>query len=72
MKDLIKKYKYFITGILIGAVSGFLYWKFIGCENGTCAIKSNAGLMTGYGALVGVLLGSVVSDFINKRKSKPE
>lgn len=72
MKDLVKKYKYLIGGIIIGAVGGFLYWMFIGCDNGTCAIKSNAGLMTGYGALVGVLLGSVVRDFLNKRKSKPE
>lgn len=72
MKKLLKKYKYLIGGILIGSAGGFIYWYFIGCDNGTCAIKSNAGLMTGYGALVGVLLGSFVRDFFGKRKSKPE
>ena len=29
------------VGILIGSVAGLLYWKFIGCESGSCPISSS-------------------------------
>ena len=28
------------TGIIIGAVAGYLYYHFVGCSSGTCAITS--------------------------------
>ncbi len=43
-------------GILLGAIGGFLYWKFIGCANGKCYLKSNPYYMTLYGALLGGLI----------------
>ena len=55
---------------LIGALSGFLYWKFVGCESGTCAIKSVWYWSTLWGAVVGYLVGDFISDFINKRKKR--
>jgi hypothetical protein len=41
MKGLISQYKLYMIGFLLGSVAGFLYWKYIGCLTGTCAITSN-------------------------------
>ena len=46
-----------VTGTLLGAVAGHLYWKWFGCTNG-CTIKSNPYLMTIYGSVMGGLLFS--------------
>ncbi|NOZ62728.1 MAG: hypothetical protein GXO74_13735 [Calditrichaeota bacterium] len=42
--------------ILIGAILGFAYYKFIGCRSGSCPITSNPYISTGYGALIGIVL----------------
>lgn len=54
--------------LLVGALGGFLYWKYVGCLTGTCAIKSNPYLMIGYG----LLFGWVISDLVNKQVDKKE
>jgi membrane associated rhomboid family serine protease len=59
-----------IIFLLIGAVGGFLYWRFIGCTSGTCAIKSVWYWTTLWGAAVGYLVGDFVNDMIQKRKIK--
>lgn len=56
MKTILRKYMLTITGIVVGAVAGFFYWKFIGCTTGTCYIQSNPVRMTLYGALLGGLV----------------
>lgn len=43
-------------GILLGAVAGYLYWYYIGCTSGSCAITSSPVNSTLYGALMGGLL----------------
>ena len=71
MKEFIKKHNLIIILTVAGAIGGFLYWKFIGCISGTCAIKSRWYLMTVYGAIVGYLVGSLAIDlkhWINRRK----
>ncbi len=47
-----------ITGIgnVIGAICGYLYYSFVGCASGTCAITSKPLNSTLYGALLGGLL----------------
>jgi hypothetical protein len=55
----IRKHRLTFIGILLGAVAGFLYWKWIGCANGTCPITSNPYISTIWGmALGGLLLNS--------------
>ena len=44
-----------IAGVVIGAIGGYLYWKYVGCTSGTCYIQSNPVRMTIYGAIVGGL-----------------
>ncbi len=68
-KDFLKKYLPEITGAVIGAIGGFLYWKYVGCASGTCTIKSNWYLMIPWGIVMGFLVGSVAGDLIRKRKS---
>ena len=56
MKEWIIKYKMTLIGVLIGAVGGFLYWRFVGCSSGTCPITSNPYISTVYGALFGAVI----------------
>ncbi len=56
MKKFAKKYLFTLIGAIIGAAAGFLYWKFIGCSTGSCAITSNPVNSTLYGAAMGGLL----------------
>jgi hypothetical protein len=41
---------------VIGALAGYLYWYYIGCSSGTCAITASPVNSTLYGALLGFLL----------------
>jgi len=57
-KDRIRKFLSWrlIIGIILGGTAGFLYFYFIGCQSGTCPVKSNPYLMT----LVGMLIGGIL------------
>ncbi len=59
MKKRILGNKLLIVGILLGAIGGYLYWKQIGCNSGTCAITSQWHKSTAYGALLGGLVLSM-------------
>lgn len=61
MKVFLKKNIAIIAGIFIGAAAGFLYWKFIGCNSGTCLITSKPVNSSVYGSIMGGLLASVFS-----------
>ena len=55
MKVFLKKYKLTIIGVILGAIGGYIYYYFIGCNSGTCAITSKPLNSTLYGALMGGL-----------------
>jgi glycerol uptake facilitator-like aquaporin len=40
---------------LLGAIAGYAYYYYIGCNSGTCPITSNPWISTIYGAVVGLL-----------------
>jgi len=63
-----KKYLPEIAGTLLGAAGGFLYWKYVGCLSGTCAIKSNWYMMVPWGMVLGYLVGSMAGDWFRKKK----
>jgi uncharacterized membrane protein YedE/YeeE len=52
-------------GIVIGAISGYLYYYYVGCASGTCAITSKPLNSTLYGAAMG---GLVFNMFIKTPK----
>jgi len=54
--------------IFIGALGGFLYYTFIGCNSGTCPITGNPVISTLYGAAVGF----VFTNFKNDKNNKEE
>jgi hypothetical protein len=55
IKNFLSKYKLTIIGVFVGALAGYLYYHFIGCNSGTCAITSKPLNSTLYGALMGGL-----------------
>jgi hypothetical protein len=56
-RSKIRKQKYFrlILGGLAGAVIGLLYWKFVGCSSGHCAITATPYRSTIMFSLMGAL-----------------
>lgn len=69
MSDWIKKKRISVIFLILGGLSGFLYWKFVGCSTGTCPIKSHWYSMVPYGMLLGWLIGDLISSF---KKGKPK
>ena len=68
MKRWILKNKLYFIGALLGGLAGFLYYKYVGCVTGTCAITSNPFRSTIYFAFFGaILLGIFKPD---KKKSE--
>jgi len=59
MTLLFQKYKRDLIGITLGAVAGFLYWKFVGCSSGTCMITSKPFNSSLYGAVMGFLVAGI-------------
>ena len=66
MKIFLKKNILTIIGVPLGALAGFLYWKFVGCNSGSCAITSNPVNSTIYGSIMGGLLFSIFQNNKNK------
>jgi outer membrane lipoprotein SlyB len=50
------KNKLSVIGAILGAIAGFLYWNFVGCSSGSCAITSSPINSTIYGAIMGALV----------------
>jgi hypothetical protein len=53
--NFLRKYKLSIIGVFAGAIAGYLYYYFVGCASGTCAITSKPLNSVLYGALMGGL-----------------
>jgi len=66
--NFIFKHKLSIIGIVAGAIGGYLYYHFVGCASGSCAITSKPLNSTLYGAMMGGLL----LNMFQKEKSKTE
>lgn len=65
MKKWFQTNKFFFLGAALGALSGFLYWKYVGCLTGTCAITSNPFRSTIYFAVFGAL---IIGSFKKEKK----
>lgn len=55
-----------LFGATFGAILGYLYWHFVGCENG-CTIQSVWWKMSAWGSVMGFLLLSIVGDAFEKK-----
>jgi hypothetical protein len=70
--NFIKKNKLIIIGGLAGAIGGYLYYFYIGCASGTCAITSNPVNSTLYGAVMGGLFFSMFKKESKERTTRNE
>lgn len=55
----------------VGALLGFAYWHFIGCNTGTCNITSVWYNSTAYGLVLGALVGNFIGDYFKPKKTNP-
>jgi len=65
-----KAFRYKLLLAFLGAIGGFMYWKFVGCITGTCPIKSVWYLMTLWGTAMGYLLGDLSVNFVFKQEAE--
>ncbi|MCO6497863.1 MAG: hypothetical protein J5I50_09395 [Chitinophagaceae bacterium] len=71
--NFLKKNILTVSGVALGALAGFFYWKYVGCLSGTCMITSKPVNSTLYGALMGGLFFSIFkSDNKTVNKSSKE
>jgi len=68
LKNYLIKNKITLLGIVIGAIGGLLYWKFVGCSTGTCPITSSPVNSSIWGGLMGGLLFNIFTK--NKKKDE--
>lgn len=66
--EFIKKYRLAIIGVVVGAVGGYLYWRFVGCSSGSCPITSSPTMSTIWGAA----MGGLVFDMFKKKEKKQD
>jgi hypothetical protein len=67
MKKYVKLYGIIAIGVIAGAIGGYLYWHYVGCLSGTCAITSKPLNSTLYGGLMGGLIFNMFTN--NKKKN---
>lgn len=69
--QIIKNNWTYILGAILGAIAGYLYWRYVGCSSGTCPITSSPAISPVYGLLIGTLLGGVFKrKNITKKKNE--
>jgi hypothetical protein len=56
---ILKRNWTYLAGAASGAVTGYLYWYFIGCSSGTCPITASPVSSMIWGAVTGGLLFSL-------------
>lgn len=64
--NFIKQHILTAIGIALGAIGGYLYYHFVGCASGNCAITSKPINSTLYGAMMGGLFLNI----FQKEKTK--
>jgi hypothetical protein len=67
MTHFLKKYRLTFLGVLIGAIAGYAYYYFVGCNSGTCAITSSPINSTIYGVLMGGVLFNMIQTEFSKK-----
>ena len=68
MKKWLLNNKLLIIGVFLGAIAGYLYYYFVGCASGTCAITSSPINSTLYFAVLGGLVMNMIKPSDNSHK----
>ena len=59
LKNGLKNNWLMLSGGILGATGGYLYWRFVGCASGSCPITSSPVISTIWGAVMGGLIFSI-------------
>ncbi|WP_321518833.1 DUF6132 family protein [uncultured Bacteroides sp.] len=59
IKMKLKKHWLTLSGVVIGALGGYLYWRYVGCASGSCPITSSPLFSSLWGAAMGGLLFNI-------------
>ena len=59
MKKWIINNKIILAGTILGAIAGYVYYRLVGCPDGTCLISSKPVNSTVYFAVMGTILFSL-------------
>lgn len=59
-----------LISIFIGGLTGYLYYYFVGCRTGACAITSNPLISTVYGAVLSGLIVELIHDIMIPKSQK--
>lgn len=68
MTNFLKKNILGLIGLIVGAIGGYAYYYFIGCNTGSCPLTSNPYISVIFGAVIGYLL----LDMFKKTEKKDE
>lgn len=60
--ELLKSKRIQLLFTVLGLIGGLAYWKFIGCNSGTCPLTSNWHTSAIFGAFAGYFLGDGIHD----------
>lgn len=66
IKELWRKYGLLLIGGVLGAIAGYVYWYYWGCNEG-CTIRSVWWRMSLWGTLMGALVFSLFGDLARKK-----
>jgi len=72
IESFAKKHMLKIILVPVGGLAGFLYWRFVGCESGTCPIKSVWYWSTLYGIIFGYLIADLIVSYTKRSKAKSQ
>ncbi|HOY95022.1 MAG TPA: DUF6132 family protein [Catalimonadaceae bacterium] len=63
----LQKHGMTILGIVLGAIAGYAWFRFVGCSTGSCPITSNPWTSSIYGGVMG---GLSFTSLVNKNEMK--
>jgi hypothetical protein len=64
-----KKTRILLIGGILGIIGGYVYYRTIGCSNGTCPLTSNPYMSMIWGGLMGYLIADM---FVKPSKATPQ
>ena len=69
IKEFLRSWNFWrpLLGMLTGGIAGFLYYHFIGCTSGTCAITGNPYSSILFGSFFGFFLTSSPCSLFTKK-----
>lgn len=70
MKKWFNENRLILIGAVLGALTGWLYWKNIGCASGTCSITSKPINSSMYFGLIGAMVFSLFKKENKKHANK--